>query len=1171
MPAPLGSLPPPLILERLGELLPRVTAAQPREPGRETEQALLFAALLAALAEEAVRGVGCEAASLPEPLRSLVERHRETDLPAADDLWRLLLADHPEMVTELAVAAALRAALPAMLNDRGRRFDAAAFLVAALRQTAPPARGARRVVAAVLDEIAAQWPPDRPLRIREFGDTHLSDRVCRTGVAIRRVDEDEVCDIALCLAGGFAAMWPRPRLAPGGAVLVVDPLLHPLWELIGDRVGEGCNELDAAGFCDIGSVLVAEGPWPCAVVWGRTASEQITSTVPGALSIGLVADGAEASFAAALEAAGHRVTAVATGDNVVFVGAAAGDPVAEAARLLPVFAGIAADAAKRQAPLWLVTGGAHQPNGDPDLVGAALWGFGRVLRNEIPGLALCALDFPPDMPWGEWASHLVCEIAEAGHETEIVWTALGRHAPRLRLGLPPAWASPGPVIATYLKPGRLEDLCWRPAETRPPGQGEIAVEVRAVGVNFRDVMAASGMLPEAALLDGFAGAALGLECAGIVSAVGGGVDGVAVGDRVAGFAPAAMASRVVTRADAVIAIPDKLGFAAAATLPVAFVTARYALETLARLAPGESVLIHAASGGVGLAAIQLAKARGAIVVAPAGSPATRAFRRGGGAEQIGYSRELRFVAAVREATGGAGVDVVLNSLSGAAMEESLGLLKPFGRFVELGKRDFHENRQLHARLLRHNAAYFAVDVDQLPVHRPELAKNLLDELAAALADGAIRPLAHRCFPFAEITDAFRLMQAGQHIGKLVLVPDDNAGVALSRPAELAIRRDGIYVVTGGLSGFGFATARWLAERGAARLALIGRRGLDAPGVAERLAELSALGTTVSVHAADVADSDSLAAVFDDIRRHGPVRGVVHAAAVIVDGMADTLSPADAETVLRVKLGGAILLDRLTRDDPLDLFWLFSSATTIVGAPGQGAYVAANQALEALARRRYAEGKPALAIQWGPIADAGRLAVRPSELEALARRLGARPLNAATALVAMPALASSPLPVAAIADVKWRGARAALPAFGTPLFDDIRGAAADSAGDEPLSEQLAGLDEAGRRVLLASVVAEEAERILRLPAGGVDRQRPLAEQGMDSLMAIELRLAIEERLRFDLPPMSLADGNSVAALAARLAALPRRPSSASAAADLAARHEAPLDPFSLGGVDLAAED
>jgi phthiocerol/phenolphthiocerol synthesis type-I polyketide synthase C len=683
-------------------------------------------------------------------------------------------------------------------------------------------------------------------------------------------------------------------------------------------------------------------------------------------------------------------------------------------------------------------------------------------------------------------------------------------------------------------------------------------------------MAATGMLPEDALLDGFAGAALGLECAGTVSSVGEGVDGIAVGDRVVGFAAASMATRVVTRADAVIAIPDGIGFAAAATLPVAFITARYSLVTLARLSPGESVLIHAASGGVGLAAIQIAKACGATVIATAGSAAKRAFLRLLGADHVCDSRELRFVAAVREATG-AGVDVVLNSLSGDAMEASLELLKPFGRFVELGKRDFHENRRLQARLLRHNASYFAVDVDQIPAHRPELAKSLLGEMAIALAVGEIRPLAHRCFAFADIADAFRLMQAGQHIGKLVLLPHDNAGIAVTPPPELTLRANGGYVVTGGLGGFGFAAARWLAERGAGHLALIGRRGAETPGVASRVAELEALGATVSVHAADVADRKKLAAVLAEIRQRTPVRGIVHAAATIVDGLAATLSPPAIEAVLRVKLGGAVLLDRLTRDDPLDLFWLFSSATTIVGAPGQGAYVAANHALEALARTRRAAGRPALAIAWGPIADTGTLAGRPTEQEALARRLGARPMAATRALSALPLMASSGLPVIGYADVSWSGARPTLPALAAPFFDDIRGSAIDTATDEAVRDRLLGLDDTERRSLLASIVADEAARVLRLPTGDIDRQQPLADLGMDSLMAIELRLAIEARLGLDLPLMSLAGGTSVTLLAARLAELLHRPSPIEAVADLAARHEPPLDPFSLGGTDLAAEE
>ncbi|HXO00971.1 MAG TPA: SDR family NAD(P)-dependent oxidoreductase, partial [Stellaceae bacterium] len=815
----------------------------------------------------------------------------------------------------------------------------------------------------------------------------------------------------------------------------------------------------------------------------------------------------------------------------------------------------------------------QQPGGDGGLAGAALWGFGRVLVNETPGLTLRLIDLPPGISWSGRAQLLAQELVAASAETEIVWTPLGRHVLRLRRGLPSAWAAPDDaIVAATEQPGPLDRLGWARAQSRGPELGEIEIEVRAAGVNFRDVMAATGILPEEALLDGFAGAALGLECAGVVVAVGGGVDHITVGDRVAGFAPAAIASRAVTRADAVFAISPGMSFAAAATLPVAFVTASYSLATLARLMPGESVLIHAASGGVGLAAIQIAKSRGATVIASAGSGAKRAFLRLVGADHVCDSRELRFVAAVREATGGAGVDAVLNSLHGEAMEASLELLKPFGRFIELGKRDFQENRRLQARLLRRNVSYFAVDVDQLAARRPEFAKALLGELAAALAAGEIRPLAHRCFAFAEIADAFRLMQTAQHIGKLVLVRDGNAGIAVSRPPNLALRRDGVYVVTGGLGGFGFAAAQWLAEHGAGHLALIGRRGGEMPGLTQRVAELEALGTTVGAHAADVADPVALGAVLDVIRGRGTlIRGVVHAAAAIVDGTAAGLSPADVAASLRAKLGGALLLDRLTRDDPIDLFWLFSSATTLIGAPGQGVYVAANQALEALARQRHAEGRPALAIAWGPIADAGALAERPAEREALARRLGARPMTAARALAALPAMAASGLPVVALADVSWGPAGRVLPRLAAPFFEDIRGAATDTATDETLLDQLAGLDNAARRDLLATVVAEEAARILRLPPESIERQRPLTDIGMDSLTALELRLAIEARLRFDLPLMTLADGASVAALAARLAERLARPSQAEAVAALAARYEIPLDPFALGGTDLAAEE
>jgi acyl carrier protein len=292
---------------------------------------------------------------------------------------------------------------------------------------------------------------------------------------------------------------------------------------------------------------------------------------------------------------------------------------------------------------------------------------------------------------------------------------------------------------------------------------------------------------------------------------------------------------------------------------------------------------------------------------------------------------------------------------------------------------------------------------------------------------------------------------------------------------------------------------------------------------------------VRVYQGDVADRVSLATILDEIRAtQPPLRGVVHAASAIDDGLVADIDLPRIRQILHPKLGGAIALDALTRSDPIELFLVFSSATTFVGAPGQSAYVAANMATEALVRQRRAAGRPALAVAWGPIEDAGYLAERPDTLASLARRLGAKPIPAAQALAALPAAIASGLPTVAFAETNWGEARRFLPILAAPLFSESRAKVSPTAVDESLTEQLASLEPGEALVLLKTIVAEEAAMILRLPAGGIDPQRPLSEVGMDSLMAVELRLALESRLRIDLPLVSLAEGTSVASIATRLA-------------------------------------
>jgi len=832
-----------------------------------------------------------------------------------------------------------------------------------------------------------------------------------------------------------------------------------------------------------------------------------------------------------------------------------------------------------------------------DPYGAACFAFGRVLANEHPGLRPRRIDLDPAMALAAAARRLAAELLdEADHEAEITLTEVGRLVPRLRPGLPLARCPAGPARLALRQPGQLGSLHWEAFRPRAPGPGEVLLRIDATGINFRDLMWAQGLLPEETLLPGFTGPSLGMECAGVVEAVGpaeaGAPPAFQVGDRVFGVAPAALATHAVTRAAALALLPDGLGATAAATVPVAFLTAVYALEELARVEPGERVLIHGGAGAVGLAALQVALARGARVAATAGTAAKRAFLRAAGAELALDSRDPGFADALRAAwpggmigedwAGGACVDVVLNSLAGDAMERSLGLLRPFGRFLELGKRDFAEGRRVALRPLRRNVTWFAVDVDELPRARPALAARLLGGVAARLGDGTLRPLPATEFPAAEVEAAFRTLQASSHIGKLVLLPPLDHAAA--RPAAAGPQQDlreasrGTVVVVGGTAGFGLAAARWLAAQregrhGVRHLALLSRRGAATPGAAEAVRELAALGATATLHACDATDAAALAATLAAIRAsQPPIRGVVHAAAVLADGAAATLDPAAAARVIAAKLTVAENLDRLTAADPLALFLLFSSATVTAGNPGQAAYDAANAGLDALARRRRALGRPALSIAWGPIADAGMLAADAGTAATLRRRLGATPMPAARALAALPALLAAGPPCLGLAEIDWAAARTALAVLAEPAFEAVRAAAVPDAAD--LRARLLAAPEAEALELLRDTLGQEVARILRLPQGAVAAEAPLAGLGLDSLGGMELRAALEQRLGQPVPLAVVDETLTVAALARRIAETLRsvRPEDgprAEAAALLAAHEPSPTVPAASAGL-LAAE-
>ncbi len=972
---------------------------------------------------------------------------------------------------------------------------------------------------------------------------------------------DLVLDVYGLSLTGPAQVLPEALadlVAPGGWLIAAEPVQSRVASLLfGPAIGADaapmllhpqtwCDHLCDAGFARARMTLLDGAMWPAALLVA-TAQAEVRHASAGGDAPGLVVFAApDDPLAAALaarqsvlrllpiEALKEALTApfAARLRHVLLLAADGTDQDAGAEALPELLADITAALFRmppsQTARLWLVSPGSPTTG----VVAAAMAGLRRVAANELPGLDCHAVCLDPGLPAAEAAERILQEIADPDHEREVYWSPGGRLVPRLRLGLPPAPVATGPQRLSVPRPGLIGSLTWMPATLPAPGPGEIAIEVRAAALNFRDVMWAQGLLPDEAVLAGFSGASLGLECAGVVTAVGTGVNDLAPGDRVIAVAPGALATHAVTRRSGVMRVPAGLDFAAAATIPVAFMTAVYALGYLGQLEAGERVLIHGGAGGVGLAAIQYALHRGAIVYATAGSEMRRQTLRMLGVADVFDSRSTRFADDILAATGGVGVDVVLNSLNGEPMQQSVRLLRPFGRFLEIGKRDLYANTSIGLRPLRHNGAYFAIDVDELMASGPEIGLRVLREVSDLLDAGALRPLPFRAFGFTEAVHAFRLLQSSGHIGKVVLLPEPTAAVV--PPPAFQASADGVYLVTGGLSGFGLEAARWLVRQGARGLALISRRGGRTPGAEDVLAGFAEAGVDAQAFACDVGDATALEGVCAQIRRTmGPIRGVLHAAMVLDDGYLKDLDVARFAAVIRPKVAGAAALDLVTRDDPIELFVLFSSVTTVIGTPGQASYVAANAALEALAERRHAAGLPALAVQWGPIADAGTLVRDTRVSEMLAKMLGASHLRAAEALDALPALLASGRCVIGLADVAWGDLRNRLPGLAAPFWSELPASDRNFQSSGSVRAQIADMTPEDAEPLILDILVDELSRILQQTRGSIDVNRPIQEFGVDSLMAVELQTALEGRLGLQLPLMALTGGAALRTVPARL--------------------------------------
>jgi polyketide synthase 12 len=737
------------------------------------------------------------------------------------------------------------------------------------------------------------------------------------------------------------------------------------------------------------------------------------------------------------------------------------------------------------------------PGAVVDVAGAAVWGLVRAASSEHPGRLVLA-----DVDEIAGAGELVAAGAGLG-VAEFAVRGGQLRVPRLaRAGGGLAVPGSGGWRLECAGRGTVEGLRVAECGQGPLGPGEVRVGIRAAGVNFRDVLNVLGMYPGDAGL-------LGLEAAGVVLETGPQVRGLAAGDVVMGLFAGAFGPEAVADARLVAPVPAGWSLAQAAAAPVVFLTAYYALVELAGVRAGESVLVHAAAGGVGMAAVQLARHLGAEVFGTASAPKWAAVRAlGVDRTHLASSRTTGFEEAFRAVTGGRGVDVVLDSLAGEFVDASLRLTAAGGRFIEMGKADVRDPAVVAGA---HQVAYQAFDLLRVG---PDKIAQMLAVLGGLFAAGSLSPLPVACWDVRQAVEALRHLSQARQAGKVVLtIP--------ARPG-----RDGTVLVTGAPGALGGLVARHLAAgRRAGQLVLASRRGPAAAGAAGLAAGLAGLGAGVRMVACDVGDRDQLAGVIAGVPAQAPLAGVVHAAGVLDDAVTGSLTPARVRAVMQPKAAGAWHLHELTRHLDLGMFVLFSSVAGIWGSPGQGNYAAASTFLDALAAYRRGLGLAAVSLAWGPwqlpAGMAGQL--RPADWQRMARQ-GLRPLAGADGLALLDAApaAGDALLVPALLDLARLRGRGELP----PLLSGLAGpaagqpAAADRGG---LAARLAAMAPGGQAQAVRDLVLAQAAQVLGMtrlePA---DAGRSFRELGFDSLTAVELRNRLGTATGLRLPATAVFD-------------------------------------------------
>ncbi|XP_022090003.1 highly reducing polyketide synthase azaB-like [Acanthaster planci] len=799
---------------------------------------------------------------------------------------------------------------------------------------------------------------------------------------------------------------------------------------------------------------------------------------------------------------------------------------AELHALLKLFQAVESypDAVKK---IWVVTKGGNMDSSRVN--GSLAVGLTRAVSNQIPGVSIFSVDFDPQSSLPENVQEMLKLMNDPNlGERELVIRKKERLVPRvMHQDLNTSnkiqstrWRVEQDLRGQVGKGASIDDLNFHNVCDFEVPPGHMKIRVKAAPLNFKDVMMALGLLEG---LESEAHPSFGLECAGVVEEVAPGAQGLKVGDEVIAFGKSCFGSHAICDARLTVLKPENLSFVDSSSMGVVFVTAYLCLVERANLQRDETVLIHSACGGVGLAAIQIAKMIGARIICTAGTEEKRAYlQKELGVDMVSDSRSSQFYDDVMKWTNDEGVDVVLNSLSGKLLQTGISLLGPGGRFCEIGKRDILQSSNLPMGFFLENKVFHSCQVDVLMKQRPATVQKIMRKVVCLFENEKLKPIPVTVHPIMELKETFRVMSKGSHIGKIAFeVPEDFQPPEL-QPSLHLFRSSATYIITGGFGGIGQALSRWLCQNGAKSIVLVSRRGAQTAAARRTVNYLKRNKVNLYEFSLDISSKKSVASMLEKLRdnkRVPKVRGIFHLAGVIEEENLSQITFDQLSRILGAKAKGARILHELTQEDQLDIFFMLSSISTTWGHQAQPVYCAANAYLDALAEKRHSNGLPALSVQLAPVRGAGYLEDKGQTVKVLAMK-GNHQLYVDEFLAVLShLLPHRDLPCVCLANQDW-GATQQFCHKNMLKFHHLAAHNSKSSGGEARCLDAADLE--------ASVKSKMAE-LLCMPEESIDVTQPMVNYGVDSLVALEMVNWATNQLGVTISQLDILGGITTAAL------------------------------------------